>query len=681
MPTFPSRHARSWTPRCHRARPYLEALESRLAPATLVSPTRLTYQDTDGDHVSVTFSQPILNADNVNAIFTFSSGADAVNGSNAVTEQLRKIDLSATPGAAGTTITTSATRSTVKGDGHAALGMIDASGIDLGAVTIDGDLGKILAGDATTTTPGLKGLTAYSLGANGTSTGADDLNTVIRGQLGFLRVKTDVKEAFLDIQGGPNGDLGSVRIGGSLVGGATANAGSIVASGDVGNVAIGGNIAGDAGADTGNVFADGTMGTVTVGGSLQGSGGDYSGRICALGAMGAVKIAGDLQGGAGFFSGLIDAESTLAGLTVGGSVRGGSGQVSAQVSVQGALGAVKITGDFLGGAGRASALLDAESTLASVTIGGSVHGSTGDGSGQIYAQGAVGAVKITGDLLGGATSFSGSVSTKSTVASVTIGGSVVGGSASWSGAIIATGAVGTVTIRGDVKGGTAGAGDLTLSGAIEAKRIGRLVIGGSLSAGVDSDPTAGIFQDNGAVVVADDIGSATLGSLAGSSSSMALLSARGSATPTASTDLAIGKLTIKGNVKLAQIRAGFDLYGAAVNADAQIGTVRVGGDWEASSLAAGAMPGGDGFYGDGDANEGKMAGPGVKDVATVSSQIGSLSIGGQARGTDGGTDFFGIVAENVVTLKVHGKTVPLKAGNSNDDVFVGLTGDFKVHEI
>jgi hypothetical protein len=109
--------------------------------------------------------------------------------------------------------------------------------------------------------------------------------------------------------------------------------------------------------------------------------------------------------------------------------------------------------------------------------------------------------------------------------------------------------------------------------------------------------------------------------------------------------------------------------------------VTVGGDWVASSLAAGVVPGDDGFYGDGDTNEGKMSGAGVTDVATVSSKITSLTIGGQVLGTVGGADFFAIMAENVVALKVGGTTIPLAAGSHNDDFFLGLTGDFKVQEV
>ena len=129
-------------------------LESRLLLATLVNTTTLTYQDTDGDNVTVSFSRPILtNATVANSVFTFDTGT--VNGSNAGKQQLRSINLASLPAAAGTTITTTAVRSaTTGGDGFAALGQINATGRDISTVTIDGDLGRILAGDAVGTTQG-----------------------------------------------------------------------------------------------------------------------------------------------------------------------------------------------------------------------------------------------------------------------------------------------------------------------------------------------------------------------------------------------------------------------------------------------------------------------------------------------------------------------------------------------
>src|SRR5687767_2890429 len=87
----------------------IELLESREAPATLVGNNKVTYQDLDGDNVTVTFSKPILTPANVDAVFKFDTGT--VNGSNSAKQQLRRIDL---PGlgtaASGVNISTLAVR-------------------------------------------------------------------------------------------------------------------------------------------------------------------------------------------------------------------------------------------------------------------------------------------------------------------------------------------------------------------------------------------------------------------------------------------------------------------------------------------------------------------------------------------------------------------------------------------
>src|SRR5262245_1139166 len=122
-----------------RTRLGVERLESREMPATFVNATTLTYQDVDGDDVTVQFSKAILTAGNAGSVFTFDSGG--VNGSNATKQQLQRINLAVAPGAAGTAVTTTATRNQMHGgDGFANLGDLLATGIDLGMVSIDGDL-------------------------------------------------------------------------------------------------------------------------------------------------------------------------------------------------------------------------------------------------------------------------------------------------------------------------------------------------------------------------------------------------------------------------------------------------------------------------------------------------------------------------------------------------------------
>jgi hypothetical protein len=225
---------------------------------------------------------------------------------------------------------------------------------------------------------------------------------------------------------------------------------------------------------------------------------------------------------------------------------------------------------------------------------------------------------------------------------VRVGGDVVGGASSQAGAIVSGGPLAAVTVGGSVRGGTAGrTGTIRSDGAI------------------------------GAVLVR--------GSLLGNAGNPVIISARGQAVPAGAADVAIGRLTVLGRVEFGLVRAGVDASGTARNADAQVGPVVVGGDWVASSIAAGAVPGANGFFGD--ADDARMAGVLVKDDPLVASRIASLTVGGRVTGTAGGADHYGLVAEVVGAVTVEGTALPLTAGPGNDDVPVGVTGDFRVNEI
>jgi hypothetical protein len=704
----------------------LEALEFREVPAALVNASTLTYQDVDGDAVRVTFSKPILTAGNVNTVFRFDTGS--VDGSNTARQQLQSIDLTSLGAAAKSVgITTAAAHTPLTGgDGFAAVGQIDATGIDLGAVTIDGDLGRVRAGDDAIATTGLKGLTALSLGRYGTDTGAPDLTSTIGGRLDFLRLKSDLIDAYVFVQGG---DIGSVTIGGSLLGGAaslsgrfetTGNigpitirgdvvggsdyasgsiyavgkiagatiggavrggagqySGTIVASGGLGTVAIGGDIAGGAGEVTGVVGTDGKLAGVTVGGSLRG-GGSGSGRIYSNLAMGPIKIAGDVLGGDSPNSGAIWTYDRLSAVTIRGSILGGTGPLSGSVTGTGGIGVVKITGSVVGGSEYRSGSVASGQSLAGVMIGGSLVGGAGENSGCLFSGGASGAVRITGSMIGGSAYQTGSIIMVTSLAGVTIGGSLVGGTSGESGLISAAGAIGPVKIVGDLIGGSASGTDSVWdSGAVIGRRIARVTIGGSMIAGTNT--TSAGFYDNGVIRAMDDLGPVLIrGNVLGNLTNPAIISGRGSVAPTTS-DIAITSLTIMGRVEYAQILAGVDETGIPRNADAQIGAVIIGGDWIASSIAAGANAGGNGYYGDGD--DVKMVGLNIKDQAQVFSKIASLAIGGQVIGIFGGTDCFGVVAENVGVVKIGGTLVTLSPGNGNDDVVAGITGDFRINEL
>src|SRR4051812_23521577 len=222
-------------PRCLR----VESLEGRLAPATLVSPTVLTYQDVDGDRVTVTSSRPIFNAGTIDSVFRFSPAG--VTGVNTQPQQLQVIDLVPVAEAAGgTSLTVTAARSAANGgNGFANVGRVSAA-VDLGAVVIKGDLGRITAGDGNAATAGLRSLTVQSLGRFGIATqGAGDLHTLIQGRLGALTVKSDIVEADVAVTGGADGTTGSIRVGGSLVGGVEGLSGGITSTGSMGAVTVG----------------------------------------------------------------------------------------------------------------------------------------------------------------------------------------------------------------------------------------------------------------------------------------------------------------------------------------------------------------------------------------------------------------------------------------------------------
>src|SRR5438132_10112278 len=137
----------------------IELLESRIAPAVI----SFTYTDVDGDIVTVSSSKGVK--------------ADLQNAANfdGTGHQLQRLDLSTGTfggefeGADISIVVT--TQALFSGDGHVNVGFIDATGRNLGIVTVDGDLGRIAAGTGTAT-PAVTALNAISMGALGTSTQA-----------------------------------------------------------------------------------------------------------------------------------------------------------------------------------------------------------------------------------------------------------------------------------------------------------------------------------------------------------------------------------------------------------------------------------------------------------------------------------------------------------------------------
>jgi hypothetical protein len=696
----------------------IEPLESRIAPATLVNPTTLTFHDQDGDDVTLKFSKPVLTSiATANAVLKFNTGTVDADARNDTVQQLQLIDLTALPAGAATglgfTLVGKASK-TRGGDGSVNVGFIKATGIDLGTISVGGDLGRIMAGVADATDkPAVKSLTVKSIGEFGVSTQSPggSLVSTFNGSLPSLMVKGNLRDAKIltngsaafakigsvtiggSILGGnidAHGSIASVNIAGSLIGGSTFNTGMIRTDGALGKVMIGGSVIGTTG-NTGVISAEGVITSVKIAGDLRGGGlassglinckasilnaviggsiiGDFtiSGLILADLKIGRVSVAGDVVGGAFGNSGAIRADGgSIDSVTIKGSLIGGAGAAGAVVSAAGAIGALKIGGSVRAGSGAESGSITAGGNSGAFTIGGSLvgyqgaEGTLGENGAHVQAP-SIASVKIGGSIIGGAGASSGKVSgTGRGLGLVSVGGSVLGGAGEDTGAI-SGGAIGKVTIGGDVRGG-AGSNSASIRASVAS--IQSIVIGGSVFSGAGSGSAL--------IGAAGDLPSVTIkGSLIGTAAQSAVVAAQGHFGGTPSP--AIGKLSIGGRVESAEILAGYNGT-VARNGDAQIGSVTVGGDWVASSIAAGVLRGADGFFGT--ADDTQITGI---NSATLHSRIGSVTIKGQALGTIGGADHFGFVAESIGSVKVGAFSKTLTAGV--DAERLGATDDFIARE-
>jgi len=634
-----------------------QLLENRQLMATLLSSSAVSFQDVDGDRVTVNFSGRFLTASNVNSIFQFDTGS--VDGSNAARQQLRSLNLGSVPGAARTSITTSVEpRGGLPNNVH--IGQIMAEGIDLGDVTITGNLGRIRAGDSNARTQALGTLNVEILGGSGTLFGAANLQSETNGSTRALNVRSWMIDSNFRTERG--GNIGSVSIGGTLIGSGTSNSGSIYSSGNIGNVTVAGSVLGDAGTNSGSIYAFGNIGAVTVGGAVSGGAGQDSGRIVANGNLTSITLGGNLSGGRGYHSGRIGSSFGTAGaISVRGTVWGGEGVESGQISVK--------------TAGR----------RATIDIGGSVEGWSGSGSGSIFVEeGSLSRLTIGGDLRGGGRSASGVISVKD-VTTLTVNGSVVGGSIGerleYSGHIRA-GKVSNLTIGRDLIGGSAlGSETRIYCGSVIADNVSNFVVGGSLISGFGLPSRPDNQFNNGAIISKNAIDNLTIrGDVRGNSTQSALIAARGQIRPRGATDLAFGNINIAGNVERANIRAGngafFD-YSSSFrldNPDAQIGSITVGGNWTASEMGAGTYSRTGDRY-----NKRTIAG--VPDSSRRLAKIGSIAIGGSVRGTSAAGDNFGFIAEEIGRVRVGGSNLALVAGPSNDNRLLdSVFGDTKLFE-
>ena len=506
--------------------------------------------DVDGEEVTVTTSKGTDEALLDAATLTASGGGQI----------LRLLDLSSNPAFKGThiSITTDGT-----GDGLVAVGYIDATGLDLGNVTIAGDLGRIDSGDGKTGSPGLKKLEVETLGVSAQTTlpTGTTSDSTITGPLRELRVEGNMVGA-LTVEGGNNGSGGkiaSVFIGGSLIGGADSFSGSILASNSIGRIEIGGDILGGAGAGSGSILTSKTIKSVevagdVVGGLLAGSGsiatdgtiksiligGDLvggsttvageSGQIKALKNISFVEIGGSLIGGAGAESGAILAGDALGTAIVRGSVFGGGGFESGTIGSLGTVARVTIEGldgedAIQGGSGRKSGAILSASHLVHIEVNGTIRGGTGESSGVIASDGKLKQVVLGGSLIGGEGRESGAIGSEKAFGDIHVSENIIGGSGPESGRVVSKAGLREVIVDGAVLGGggfesgTIGTfgtiKSVSISGALQGgngESSGSVVSGVALpSVQLGGDLIAGAGARSGSIVSAQNLGMVSIG--------------------------------------------------------------------------------------------------------------------------------------------------------------------------
>jgi hypothetical protein len=577
--------------------------------------------------------------------------------------------------------------------------------IDFGHVLVEGDLGKIVAGDQIATDRAIQSLTILSHGVKGTTTGAPDNVSIFLGGARRIAVGGDWNGA-LESVGGDTGDIESLKIKGALRGDSNAGTGQVFFTGTLRNAVIG-SIVGGTGDFTGTIFGNFTNDATLNSGS----------------SISRVHVLGDIVGGAGDNSGRIFAPN-IGGVVVDGSLKGGSGGTSGVIqsgvaSVGGSLGKVIIGGDVVGGAGAESANsgeIFASKTLGTVVVHGSLIGGENADSGTIVSLGGANTVKVLKDIVGGAGERSGTVQITKSLANFQLGtsegttdgnlkggkgassgllsigrdlkvgvihGNIVGGTGASSGGVSANGRLAKLAIGKDIIGGSTDLIDvstISTSGYISADRIGVLNIAGDIRSGTKADTNQTIIA-SGTIRVFGDIDSLTVNNIVGNSEVPVVIAAAGAAT--GSKNQTIGALTVKGDVAFANILGGYsggvsatNLLGNPLNPDAQMGTIKILGSVEATNIVAGIDAGDDGRFG---TSDDEVITGGSTDNPALRSRIAAVIIGGEVKPN---TDPFGVVAQIIAAATIGTTRLDLNPNGLDEQVPLGPTGSkFFLHEV
>lgn len=405
-----------------------------------------------------------------------------------------------------------------EGDGLVNLGQLQATGVNLGKVKVDGNLGGIFAGDTSVWNAkhklSMKSLQVLNFGQPDLF--SSDLGSisesVIQGNAGKIGIKQDLAGVSLEV----TGSLGTLMIGGSIVGGAEQWSGQFVGRRDVDKIRLGGSVLGGSGADSGMLVANGLVNSLKIGGAIEGGSGENSGSV-NLGTLVKGHVEQGMHGGNGHYSGMLKAR-TIIKLAIDDVVQGGGGNLSGSIQVgyrghaviAGIL-SLEISGGLLTGPGEESGSVIANGSIEAIRVIGSV-------TGEILAErGTLDNVMITGDVAGtaarparlsglfigtvtveGSVSF-GEITTPLRMTKLSIGGSLYASSViATEGTISKTGeeaiAIGEVTIGGNMEKSQILAGyDPQTQRNDGNSGIGAVVIQGDLIA---SDIVAGVYSRN-----------------------------------------------------------------------------------------------------------------------------------------------------------------------------------------
>lgn len=401
-----------------------------------------TWTDVDGDAVKLTITKGTLAPTNFLML-----GANT----GMALSRLQLSDLAFT----GSNVTITAKRGPSGGDGLVNVGAIVAP-IDLGVVTVAGDLERILIGVDANPSLSVKALKLRSFLAADSAFAPGNAGSRLEDGAGSITVAGDF-----------SGNL-------SLVGG------------KIGSIFIGGDLVSQ-GAGGGSLSGTGLVSKLVIKGSIREGGGSL-GAFVFLPAIPSVTVGGSLIGGINQFTGFLRF-STVPGvksvITIGGSVIGN--QLNNGGIEFGDQTTIKIGGSVYGGLDSSGSIrpfaIVSDTTLKSITIGGSIFGGRGENGGVVRAT-RIGTMLVKGSIVG-FESNPAFVGAYGVVAPATQAEAV---------------AIGSLTVLGTVRHATIAAGierdydPITADAAIGTIKIGRDFVAGNIVAGID--PGNEVFGDS-----------------------------------------------------------------------------------------------------------------------------------------------------------------------------------------